>query len=87
MAFGVFIHRPDSHYDDVPAERYQFPSQYLSRARTFIGDWVIYLEPSKVPNSKGYFAVAKVRDVTGDRADAKMYHALIEPGSYLEFGV
>jgi hypothetical protein len=26
MALGVFIHRPDSIYDDRPAERYQFPS-------------------------------------------------------------
>ena len=31
MGFGVFIHRSDSIYDDSPAERYQFPRQYLGR--------------------------------------------------------
>jgi hypothetical protein len=31
VAFGVFIHRSDSIYEDSPAERYQFPSQYLAR--------------------------------------------------------
>lgn len=27
MAKGVFLHRPDSIYDDEPEERYQFPAQ------------------------------------------------------------
>ncbi len=31
MAFDVFIYRPDSIYDDSPAERYQFPRAYLGR--------------------------------------------------------
>src|SRR5437588_352128 len=35
MGFGVFIHRSDSIYDDSPAERYQFPSQYLGRVDEF----------------------------------------------------
>lgn len=42
MAFGVFIHRQDSIYDDSPAERYQFPRQYLGRVQACIGDWIIY---------------------------------------------
>ncbi len=33
MAFGIFIHRSDSIYDDIPSERYQFPKQYLSPAQ------------------------------------------------------
>ncbi|MCP5087701.1 MAG: restriction endonuclease, partial [Rhodobacteraceae bacterium] len=33
MAFGVFIHRTDSIYDDVPSVQYQFPNQYLTRAQ------------------------------------------------------
>ena len=47
MAFGVFIHRSDSIYDDTPAERYQFPSQYLGRVESCIGDWIIYYEPRR----------------------------------------
>ncbi len=85
MAFGVLIHRADSIYEDSPAQHYQFPKQYLSRVAACIGDWIVYYEPTKVPLSKGYFAVAKVADVVPDPAAAGMHLALIEPGSYLEF--
>jgi putative restriction endonuclease len=85
MAKGVFIHRSDSIYDDSPALYYPFPSQYLSRARQFVGDWVVYYEPTKVPNSRGYFAMARVLKIVADESAAGMYRALIEPGSYLDF--
>ncbi len=85
MGFGVFIHRSDSMYDDSPPERCQFPSQYLSRVEGCIGDWIIYYEPRKVAETRGYFAVAKVRRVIHDPAADGMYLALIEPGSYLDF--
>ena len=85
MAFGVFIHRSDSVYDDTPAERYQFPRQYLDRARACVGDWIIYYEPRKVAGTKGYYAVAKVERVIPDPSVPNMYLALIEPGSYLDF--
>lgn len=85
MAFGVFIHRSDSIYDDSPAERYQFPRQYLSRVRNCVGDWIIYYEPSKVAETRGYFAVARVRQVIEDPSTVGMYIAVIEPGTYLEF--
>jgi putative restriction endonuclease len=85
MAFGVFIHRADSIYDDAPEERYQFPQPYLSRASECVGDWIIYYEPRKVRNTKGYFAVAKVERIVPDPTVPGMYLALIEPGSYLEF--
>jgi len=85
MAFGVFIHRSDSVYDDSPAERYQFPSQYLGRVSACINDWILYYEPVKVSGTRGYFAVAKVNQVIPDPQAPGMYLALIEPGSYLEF--
>ena len=85
MAFGIFIHRSDSIYDDTPAERYQFPKQYLARAQASIGDWIIYYEPRKVPETRGYFAVAKIDRIVADPTAAGMYLALIEPGSYLDF--
>ncbi|MGA2290778.1 HNH endonuclease [Bradyrhizobium sp.] len=85
MAFGVFIHRSDSIYDDRPAERYQFPAQYLGRVKGCVGDWVIYYEPRKVLGTRGYFAVAKVREVLPDPGVPNMHLALIEPGSYLDF--
>lgn len=85
MAFGVFIHRADSIYEDSPAERYQFPRQYLGRASACVGDWVVYYEPRKVPGSRGYFAVAKVGEIVPDPTAAGMYLALITPGTYLDF--
>ncbi|MFT4117225.1 HNH endonuclease [Bradyrhizobium sp.] len=85
MGFGVFIHRSDSIYDDSPAERYQFPSQYLRRVEACIGDWIIYYEPSKVAETRGYFAIARVQRVIPDPSAPGMYLALIEPGSYLDF--
>lgn len=85
MGFGVFIHRSDSIYDDSPAEKYQFPSQYLGRVQACIGDWIIYYEPRKVADTRGYFAVAKVSQVIPDPKAPGMYLALIEPGTYLDF--
>lgn len=85
MAFGVFIHRSDSIYDDTPAERYQFPRQYLGRAQATVGDWIIYYEPRKVVGTRGYFAVAKVERIIPDPSEPDMYLALIEPGTYLDF--
>jgi putative restriction endonuclease len=85
MGFGVFIHRSDSIYEDTPAEQYQFPRQYLRRVEACIGDWIIYYEPSKVADTRGYFAIAKVRQVIPDPSAPEMYRALIDPGSYLDF--
>ncbi len=85
MGHGVFIHRSDSIYDDSPAERYQFPRQYLGRVQSCVGDWIIYYEPRKVPGARGYFAAAKVERVIPDASAEDMYLALIEPGSYLDF--
>lgn len=85
MAFGVFIHRPDSIYEDSPAERYQFPSQYLARVEACVGDWIIYYEPRKAQESRGYFAIAKIQQVIPDPGTSGMYLAIIEAGSYLDF--
>ncbi|WP_224704898.1 HNH endonuclease [Devosia aquimaris] len=85
MTFGVFIHRADSIYDDSPAERYQFPKPYLERASACVGDWIVYYEPVKVRDSKGYYALAQVERIVPDPTAPNMYLALMVPGSYLEF--
>src|SRR3954451_18126311 len=85
MGFGVFIHRSDSIYEDSPAERYQFPGQYLDRVKACIGDWIIYYEPRKAQESRGYFAIAKIQQVIPDQSTPGMYVAIIEPNSYLDF--
>ncbi|MFG1481072.1 HNH endonuclease [Xanthobacter sp. V4C-4] len=85
MGFGVFIHRSDSIYDDSPAERYQFPRPYLGRVEACVGDWIVYYEPRKVAETRGYFAIARVQRVVPDPTAPGMYLALIEPGSYMDF--
>jgi len=85
MANGVFIHREDSIYRDTPAVRYHFPKQYLERARACVGDWILYYEPVKVPQTRGYWAVAKVQSIVPDVDQPGMYYAMIEEGSFLQF--
>jgi putative restriction endonuclease len=86
MSKGIFIHRPDSIYADRVAEQYQFPTKlYLSRMLPCVGDWIIYLESSKVKDSRGYFAAAKVSRVVPDPKDSTRSLALIEPGTYIDF--
>lgn len=86
MGYCVFMLRPDSIYDDSPSEHYQFPKQYLSRAETAVGDWIVYLEPTAVRGTRGYFALARVQKIVPDETVSGRFLALIEPGSYLDFG-
>lgn len=85
MAYGVFIHRADSIYDDHPGSRYQFPPQYLGRAKETVGSWVLYYEPVHVQGARGYFAVARVQEIIPDPAAPDRFLAIIEAGSYLQF--
>ena len=85
MTFGVFMHKDGSIYDDIPEVHYQFPKSYLSRAQQMVGDWIVYREPVKIPNSKGFFAVAKVEEIIPDPTEPDRYRAIIEAGSYLPF--
>ena len=85
MTKGVFLYRPDSIYDDLPEEFYRFPPQYLSRAQQFVGDWIVYMEPVKA-GPRGYHAVGQVQQIIRDPANASMFLALIEPGTYLPLG-
>jgi putative restriction endonuclease len=84
MVFGVFIHREDSIYDDRPEEQYQFPEMYLSRVRACEGDWIVYLEPSKVALTRGYYAIARVAAVVPDATASGMWIARIERGTYMD---
>lgn len=81
---GVFVHRRDTHYDDKPDQRYQFPKRYLKAAVQIESDWVIYREPVKA-GDKGFYAVAFVDKIVPDPTRAGHYLAMIQPGSYLDF--
>jgi putative restriction endonuclease len=85
MTKGIFLIRADSAYDDDASTSYQFPKMYLSRAKQFVGDWVVYMEPVKAGKS-GYHAVAKVERIVPDPIVPNMYRAVITPGSYVPLG-
>lgn len=85
MANGVFIHREDSIYRDTPAVRYHFPKQYLGRVQACIGDWILYYEPVKVRNSRGYWAAARVASIMPDPEAPGMYYAMISEGEFVQF--
>jgi len=85
MAKGVFIQSRHAIYQDLPGERYHFPSRsYLSVAAQTVGDWVIFYEGRR-GGGRGYYAVQKVERIVPDPADATRHFALLDPSTLLGF--
>lgn len=82
---GVFVVGSHSIYADEPERFYRFPPRWLANAAKLVGNWIVYQEPRRA-GKRGYYAVAKVERIVPDPADAGMYLALIESGTFLEFG-
>lgn len=81
----VFVVGSHSIYADEPDRFYRFPQRWLNAASRSIGQWIVYQEPRRA-GDRGYYALARVEQIVRDPSDPEMYLALIEPGSYLEFG-
>jgi putative restriction endonuclease len=81
----VFVIGSHSGYADEPERFYRFPPRWLNAAARSVGQWILYQEPRRA-GPRGYYAVARVEQIVRDPAEADMFLALIEPGSYLEFG-
>lgn len=81
----VFVVGSHSIYADKPDRFYRFPPRWLNAAARSIGQWIVYQEPRRA-GPRGYYAVARVEQIVRDPANEDMFLALIEPGSYLEFG-
>jgi putative restriction endonuclease len=82
---GVLVTGSHSIYGDQPKDFYRFPPNNLSAARRMVGQWIVYLEPRRA-GGRGYFAVAKMERIEPDPTTPGMHLALMEPGSYLDFG-
>lgn len=80
---GVFEISGSSRYDDLIAERYHFPSQYLAVARQLLGDWIVYRETRAAGGRMAYIAAARVHRIDRDPNDSTHYYARV--GQYLEF--
>jgi putative restriction endonuclease len=81
----VFVIGSHSIYKDEPDRFYRFPPRWLNAAARSVGQWILYQEPRRA-GPRGYYAAARVEEIIRDPDDASMFLALIEPGSYLEFG-
>ena len=81
----VFVVGSHSKYGDEPDRFYRFGNQWLPPALRSVGQWILYQEPRRA-GPRGYYAYAKIEQIIRDPLDAAMYLALIEPGSFLEFG-
>jgi putative restriction endonuclease len=90
---AVLTHKPHSIYDDLPEERYNFPRTYLRQVEAAVGDFVVYYEPGRTgvgdharTGRRAYVATARVASIIEDRNRRDHYYALIEQGSYVQFG-
>ncbi|CAM3237030.1 Putative restriction endonuclease [Sphingomonas antarctica] len=72
---GVFEISGTSRYDDLIAERYQFPRIYLRTAERFVGHWILYRETGADGGRKAYVAVARVKRIDADPDDAGLFYA------------
>lgn len=79
---GVFQTKVSPAYDDVPEERYHFPTSYLNQVQRTVGDWIVYYEPRRATAdilSRGgrlaYFAIARVVGVRPDSTTPGHYYA------------
>jgi putative restriction endonuclease len=57
----------------------------IAKSEVYLGNAGVYLEPSKVTGTRGYFAIARIHQIIHDPKTPEMYLALIERGSFLEF--
>ena len=86
MAKAVFVHKPESRYDDRPWERYEFPAMYRRVVEDGVGDWIVYYEPKGAYGGTGrlaYYAVARLAGVTSRPGSPGRFDAHVERGSYL----
>lgn len=82
---GVLVVGSHSIYMDEPENHYRFGPRWLTAMSKLVGQWIIYQEPRRA-GPRGYFATARIERINPDPADATMYLALVERGSFLEFG-
>jgi putative restriction endonuclease len=83
MANGIFYHKADSQYDDLPDQYYHFPSQYLGRVNNCLGDRIIYYGPLSGNKSRYYTGVARVVRVREDTVKSGHYYADVD--EYIDF--
>lgn len=84
MAKAVLTTKPSPAYDDLPEQRYHFPSMYLNQVQHAAGDFIVYYEPRRSEanlSSRGgrqaYWAAARISEIVRDSRQADHYYAVI----------
>ena len=80
---AVLDTKVESAYDDDVANRYHFPSRYLSVLSAAVGDWVVFRQPRASGGSLSYFAAARIARIEPDLDTPSHYYAIVE--DYLPF--
>ena len=80
---AVFVHKPNSQYDDVKGVRYHFPKLYFSRVSQVVGDWFVYYEQLGRKGQLFYTGCGKIRVVVPDQNLSDHYYAEVE--EYIDF--
>lgn len=77
------MHKATSGYDDVPEERYHFPSTYRNLVARSEGEWFVYYEPRRDGGREVYVALGRLGAMTQDpqRSD----HFYVSVNSYEDF--
>lgn len=83
MVNAVFVHKPDSKYDDRPDQFYHFPKSYLSRVEQTVGDRIVYYGPLIGQKSWFYLATAKVTRIRPDVTKTDFHYADVD--EYVDF--
>lgn len=85
LAPGKCVFATGTHASNEPDRFYRFAPRWLDVAARAVGEWIVYCQPPAA-GPRGYHAVARVEQIVRDPAVPEALLALIEPGSYLEFG-
>lgn len=85
IAPGKCVFAIDRRTDAQPERLYRFAPRLLDVAARAVGQWIVYCEPT-AGEPWAFRAVARVEQIVRDPAVPDAFLALIEPGSYLEFG-
>ena len=80
---GVFVHKPDSPYDDVTGEKYHFPKNYLGRVEEIVGDLMVYYEKGERKGDNHYTGCARVKSITADTSRTGHFYAHLD--NYIDF--
>jgi putative restriction endonuclease len=83
MANAVFVHKPNSIYDDQPDKHYHFPKIYLSRVEKTVGDRIVYYGPIIGESGRFYTSLARIIGIRKDASREDHFYADVD--NYIDF--